>query len=304
MALNPKESGTRALVVRDEDRAELEARNEAASDDHLISLWLHGRSPHTAKAYRADVERFRAFTGYRPLRACRLEDLQSFADSLEDLADTSRARILSGVRSVLAFGQRLGYLPFNVGAALKLPAVKNRLAERILSEADTTRMLNLEPSPRNRALLTLLYGAGLRVSEATGLRWRDLEPREDAGQVTVFGKGGKTRFVLLSAHTWALLEGIRGEDAGADALVFPSRRGGGELSSVQVERIVRAAAKRAGIEKPVSPHWLRHAHGSHALDRGAPIHLVQATLGHSSVATTGRYLHARPSESSSSYLAV
>jgi integrase/recombinase XerD len=67
-------------------------------------------------------------------------------------------------------------------------------------------------------------------------------------------------------------------------------------------RIVRSAARRVGIEANVSPHWLRHAHASHSLDRGAPIHLVQATLGHASVATTGRYLHARPQDSSARYL--
>lgn len=76
------------------------------------------------------------------------------------------------------------------------------------------------------------------------------------------------------------------------------------LSTVQVWRINRKAARRAGIEAPVSLHWLRHAHASHALDRGAPIHLVQSTLGHASVATTGRYLHARPGDSSAFYLAV
>ena len=72
----------------------------------------------------------------------------------------------------------------------------------------------------------------------------------------------------------------------------------------EVHRIVKAAAARAGLSAAVSAHWLRHAHASHALDRGAPIHLVQATLGHSSVATTGRYLHARPNDSSSRYLVV
>jgi integrase/recombinase XerD len=67
---------------------------------------------------------------------------------------------------------------------------------------------------------------------------------------------------------------------------------------------VGAAAQRAGFEGKVSPHWLRHAHATHALERGAPIHLVQATLGHTSVATTGRYLHARPTDSSARYLVV
>ncbi len=99
------------------------------------------------------------------------------------------------------------------------------------------------------------------------------------------------------------LRAIRG-DASPDDAVFRSSRGGGPLDARQVRRIVAAAARRAGVDANVSPHWLRHAHASHALDRGAAIHLVQATLGHSSVATTGRYLHARPTESSSKYLAI
>ncbi len=103
--------------------------------------------------------------------------------------------------------------------------------------------------------------------------------------------------------TWEALRTIRGE-AGPDDAVFRSSRGGGPLDARQARRIVAAAARRAGVDAQVSPHWLRHAHASHALDRGAAIHLVQATLGHSSVATTGRYLHARPTESSSKYLAI
>jgi site-specific recombinase XerD len=71
-----------------------------------------------------------------------------------------------------------------------------------------------------------------------------------------------------------------------------------------VHLIVKAAAERAELSPEVSAHWLRHAHASHSLERGAPIHLVQATLGHASVATTGRYLHARPSDSSARYLGV
>ena len=116
----------------------------------------------------------------------------------------------------------------------------------------------------------------------------------------MFGKGNKTRTVLLPLSVWAALISIRGT-AADDAPIFRSRRGG-HLDVSQVVRVVKAAAKRAGLSAAVSPHWMRHAHASHALDRGAPIHLVQTTLGHASVATTGRYLHARPTESSSRYL--
>jgi integrase/recombinase XerD len=274
---------------------------QADSDAHLIDLWLHGRPTTTQHAYRGDVDRFLA-TVAKPLPAVTLGDLQAFADGLAGVAPTTQARRLSAVKSLLAFGHRLGYLAVDVGAALRLPRLRNRLAERILLEQTVQRILALEPDPRNRAMLRLAYAAGFRVSELVELRWRDLVARDDAGQATVFGKGGKTRTVLLSAATWAEVLALRGA-AAADDPVFRSRKGGA-LDPSQVLRIVQAAAQRAGVEAKVSPHWLRHAHASHALDRGAPIHLVQTTLGHASVATTGRYLHARPTDSSSRYLAV
>ncbi len=275
---------------------------QTATDQHLVELWLHGRSPHTQRAYRADVARFSAFVA-TPLPTVTLGDLQAFADTLEQqtLAPSSRVRTLAAVKSLLAFGQRTGYLPLNVGAALKLPPKKGRLAERILSETQVHRLLALEPSKRNQALLRLLYAGGLRVSELAALRWRDLQPRDDAGQVTIFGKDGKTRVVLLPASVWQEIEGLgRGV---VDAPVFRSRRGG-HLDPSAVERVVQNPAARRGIVGKVLPHWLRHAHATHALERQCPIHLVQATLGHASVATTGRYLHARPTDSSARYLAV
>ncbi len=121
--------------------------------------------------------------------------------------------------------------------------------------------------------------------------------------MTLYGKGGKTRVVLMSTNTWRLLCEIRG-DAGPDDAVFRSRKGGGALDESAAHRVIKAAVARAGLSPEASAHWLRHAHASHALDRGAPISLVQQTLGHASVATTGRYLHARPSDSSARYLGV
>src|SRR5262245_62532916 len=95
------------------------------------------------------------------------------------------------------------------------------------------------------------------------------------------------------------------ENAASEAPVFPSRTGR-PLDRGRVYCIVREAARRAGIPEAdrISPHWIRHAHASHALDHGAPIHLVQATLGHSSVATTSAYLHARPGDSSARFLSM
>jgi integrase/recombinase XerD len=281
--------------------AQDEMTSQADTDAHVVVLWIHGRSRHTQRAYRANAERFLAFAD-KPLAQVSLGDIQAFADSLTFLAQSSQAQALAAVKSLLAFAHKIGYIRFNVGAAAHLPKAKNALAERILQESEVHKMFALEPNRRNRIILKTLYYAGLRVSELCGLRWLDLQPRGDEGQVTVFGKGGKTRAVLLPTGIWKELVALR-DSASDDEPVFRSRLKAGPLDQSQILRIVRAAATRAGTSKNVSPHWLRHAHASHSLDRGAPIHLVQATLGHASVATTGRYLHARPTESSGKYLA-
>src|SRR5262249_3755681 len=105
--------------------AELSETASFSSDQQLVELWLHGRSIHTRRAYRADVERFRAGAG-KPLSLVTLADLQQFADLLDNLAPASRYRRLSAVKSLLSFGHSVGYLRFDVGRVLRLPAFRNR----------------------------------------------------------------------------------------------------------------------------------------------------------------------------------
>ena len=282
---------------------QIQADNRQADNDvQFISLWLRGRRPHTQRAYNTDVTKFMQFTGNKSIHTVTIKDLQDFADTLNVMADASIARCLSSVKSLFAFGQKIGYLQYNVAAVIELPSIKDTLAERILTESEVQSMIALEVKPRNKTLLRFMYSSGARVSEVCGLKWKDCINRDTAGQVTLYGKGGKTRIVLLSEGTWKALAELRG-DAAPDAPVFKSQKGG-HLTTRQVLDIVKAAAVRAGIEGDVSPHWLRHSHASHALDRKCPIHLVQSTLGHSSVATTGKYLHARPDDSSAKYLGV
>ena len=274
---------------------------QAHSDEHLIALWLHGKSEHTQLAYQADIRRFLGCVG-KPLQEVILQDLQNYADALAGLSDNTRKRAINSVKSLFTFGHKLGYLPFNVAAAFKAPKVKNTLAERMLSESEVLTMIALTQKERDRLLLRLLYASGGRVSEVCALNWRDAQPNGNSGQVTLFGKGGKTRAVKLSVETWKALTTMR-RDAGADDPIFRSQKGG-HLDPSQAWRIVRAAATRAGIEGDVSPHWFRHSHASHALDRGASVALVRDTLGHSSLAVTSMYVHAKPDDSSALHLIV
>ena len=299
---NCSELSMRSPVIMRSPESSGQIIRQADSDEQLIALWLHGRPKHTQRAYQREAQRFVAFAD-KPLRSVKLLDLQACADHLTiTLKESSVHRSLSAVKSLFAFGFQLGYLQFDVGRALKLPGFRDELAERILGETEVLRIISLEPNPRNRAILLTFYAGGFRVSEICSLKWRHLQERDRAGQITVLGKGDKTRTVLIPQSVWDTLMALQG-DAPTDAPVFLSRKKG-HLDKSAVWRIVKKATKRAGINKDVSCHWFRHAHASHALDRGCPIHLVQATLGHSSISTTGRYLHARPTDSSGNYLPV
>ena len=274
---------------------------QASHDGEVLAMWLHGKAARTATEYGREAGRFMEAMG-KPLRSVTLSDLQGYVDSL-DVAPATQARTIASIKSLFSFGRKIGYLAFDPAAVVRSPKLKNRLGERILPESDVVRLIAMESDKRNRALLVFLYATGARISEACKLTWADVQVLEEgAAIVTLYGKGGKTRHVRLEARQWAPVEALR-EGIAQDAPVFRSQKGG-FLDQSAVNRIVHAAAKRAGISAPVSPHWLRHAHVSHALDHGAPAHLVQQTAGHESLATTSRYAHARPGESSSRFLAI
>ncbi len=216
--------------------------------------------------------------------------------SLKVSSHTRRAYAADVKRFLMFVAKPLGWVTL-----ADVQAYAAALGQGSLKQSEVAKLIEAAPEGRDRVLLKLLYVSGVRVSELCGLKWCDTMPRVEGGQIAVFGKRGRTRTILLKPKFWSQLLAIRGGAGPADP-VFRSRKGGGHLDASQVRRIVYAAAKKTGLEQKVSPHWMRHAHASHALDRSAPIHLVQATLGHASVSTTGRYLHARPTESSSFYL--
>jgi integrase/recombinase XerD len=231
------------------DRARQPAIQLCFNRQGLLDLWLHGRSLGARRAYEADARAFLAHAG-KAVRQVTVGDVQAFGDSMESLATATRARRLSAVKSLLSFAHRIGYVPFNVGVPVKLPSIKATLAERIMGEADVLVVVRSEPDRRNAAILQLTYIAGLRVSEVCGLSWRDMQPREGGGQVTIYGKGGKTRAVLLPVGVWKALAEIRGA-AGPDDPV--SARSGG-VASIRPQFIAWSRRRRLGlVSRPRSP---------------------------------------------------
>ena len=265
----------------------------------LVEMWLFGRSPRTIDVYRRYTHRFLSYVN-KPLHLITLADMQGWQKTLEGMAPNSQRIAIAAVKSFLKFAQNTGVLEVNLGVLMRAPKGKDALTERILTEQEVAALIACETDLRNLLILRLLYIAGLRVSELCTLKWSDTVPRGETGQITVFGKGEKTRTILLPATLWKQLQQLRG-DVSINDPVFRSKNGR-PLDRIRVFRIVKAAASRAGIQGNVSPHWLRHAHASHSLDRGSPLHLTQRTLGHSRIGTTERYLHVRPNDSSAMYL--
>lgn len=276
---------------------------ECKNNDELLDLWLHGFSARSQRAYRRDLDLFLAFIEHKDLRQVTLNDVQAFADALaqQGYSAATQNRRLSAIKSLFNFGVRIGYLSANVAALVNAPPVKNTRAERILLEAEVRAIIALEPNTRNKRLLQFLYFSGSRASEVAQLHWRDLKSAGgNRGQVTLLGKGGKTRVIPLPAALWQELMQLRGR-SGRDEPVFRSRKSGGALQADQIQTIVAEAGERAGI-KGVSPHWFRHSHASHSLQHGASIALIQQSLGHADISTTARYLHCCPDDGSGLYL--
>ena len=251
-------------------------------DEMLIRAWLHNRPSNTVIAYRNDA------------------DLQAWDNSLAAGRASSRVRRLSAAKSLLSFAYGLGAIATDPGRALRLSKPIATTADRILAEADVQRMVGAEPRPNRQAMLRLLYLCGLRASEGGALCWRDMTAVGKAGEAKILGKGAKLRTVgvptALSRDLVALTPARQ-----PNMPVVPAESGR-PFSRQAIHRAVRSAAKRAGIKGAVSPHWLRHSHASHALDRGAPPQVVQKNLGHASLATTTGYLHARRGDHSANYL--
>jgi integrase/recombinase XerD len=266
------------------------------TDAELLQLWLAGRPPATRMAYTRDVELFLKAVG-KPLREVAGADVALFAADLRGSRSTQARRVAS-LKSLFGFGLKLGLLPANPTLVIRCPRAEGAAHERILTEEEVTLVIAEAAPGRDRCLVRTLYLAGLRITEALGLRFVDVGKR----WLTVRGKGSRTRTVVVPLDLVNDLRLLRWQTDLDEAHVFKGEHGR-TISGRYARRMIRVASEEA-IGKPISPHFLRHTHATVALEKGAPIHLVQNSLGHRSLATTAMYLHVRPNQGSSQYLAA
>lgn len=254
-------------------------------------------SPNTVAAYSSDVREFFAFCGKTPVEAAS-EDLSAYLLSRsEDISSRSQARLLSSLRSFFDYLVLEGERKDNPCDAIDSPKLSRYLpgvlsveeVEAIMDSVDTRSWYGL----RDRAILELLYGCGLRVSEACSLRISDVY-LEDAF-VRIIGKGNKQRLVPLgecAAQAFSLYLDARPQASAPqyDDIAFLNRNGK-PLSRISVFKMVKEQAMLAGVRKEISPHSFRHSFATHLIERGADLRVVQEMLGHESILTTEIYTH-------------
>ena len=273
---------------------------EAKSDSEFVWLWISQKSKTTRQTYVMVARQFLDFSA-KTLRQVMLEDILLWLESYQ-LRESSQNTInnkLAVIKSLFSFGVTTGYLQTNPAALIKTSKAKDALNERILEFADIQRLIKAATPGRNLILLKLVYILGLRVSELVNLNWSDFQLTDTGVVVTIFGKGSKTRTLLIGRQLWLEINSLpKSELTNA---VFLSRFGN-RMDRHAIHRMVKATAQAAGINPHTSIHWLRHAHACHSLKNGAGVELLMKSLGHSSLAVTSRYLHVRPDESSSQFI--
>ncbi len=257
-------------------------------------------SPHTVSAYGRDLNKFVTFADARGIEQADDIGLTLISEWMSTLGEAgvsarSAARHLSALRGFLKFLVKEGLAKADHSKLIERPKTGRRLP-RPLSVSQLLKMLELPPEPtlvqlRDRALLSLCYAAGLRVSELLGMKLGDVD--FSRGVVAAFGKGRKRRLVPIAGvtlrHLEEYLDALRqAQETSPAGLLFPSRKGK-PYSRQMFWKLVKRCALRAGIPEHVHPHRLRHSFATHLLSGGADLRTVQALLGHSDVATTEVY---------------
>jgi len=245
---------------------------------------LRKLSPRTIKTYHSFVDECLRFCGQKSPKEVNSADVRSF---LEWLADSGKSgSTLNTAYSALQFYfEKILCRKFFANIPR---AKKEKRLPTVLSKQEVTKMIEGTKNPKHHTMISLLYGAGLRVSELVHLKMRDFDFERNVIHI-VQSKGAKDRYTVLPKSLKDVLIRQR-ELKRADDFLFTNGRGG-RLTTATIQKVVSHASQRVGIYKHVSPHTLRHSFATHLLESGTDIRYIQELLGHAKIETTQIYTH-------------
>lgn len=255
-----------------------------------------GASSHTIRNYLSDLNQWQDFLKTQDatdLTSLSPDHIRGFLGSRTQADPATLQRKLASLRSYLEYLEREKVVATDVAKQVPSPKRRRKLPRVLNEEQAATFIMNdsaLKTNARDNALFEILYGCGLRASEASSLNWEDISWAESQLCVRL-GKGGKPRLVPLLPAVTKALEELRVEmGSPKDGPVLRNFRNS-RLSSRSIQKIVVARAKALGLPQRTTPHTLRHSFATHLLSNGANLRAIQELLGHSSLSTTQRYTH-------------
>lgn len=261
-----------------------------------------GLSPNSVEAYMMDYQRLQEYCDAHQIDVVHatFDDLKAFVfDTFKTIRTVStQARLVAGIHSFYRFLLYHRYIEQDPSELIETPKKEQHLPE-VLSLEEIDKMiaqidLSKNESHRNRAIIEMLYGSGLRVSELVNLRLSDIYLQE--GYMRITGKGSKQRLVPISAEAtkwfqyWLIDRNKLNIKPEASDIAFLNRYGR-QLTRAMIFTIIKQLATAAGITKNISPHTLRHSFATHLLQNGADLRVIQQLLGHESISTTEIYTH-------------
>ena len=273
----------------------------------LDSVKNNSASVHTSVNYAVDVRQFVNYLEEQNIEDLREVDVSRLRAYLRDMfgwgySKASISRKLSALRSFFAFLKEHGLVERDPTRTLRGPSAPKSIPRAISTEAVNLlfKMAETGEDPvRDTAILEILYGCGLRISELVGLKWDDVDIEER--WLIILGKGSRERRVPFGSYAQRALMELRRRTDGGGSFVFPGRKGK-PLTVRTVHRVVTTLAERGGVDG-VTPHVLRHSCATHLLEKGADLKFVQEFLGHENMATTQIYLTISATWMKESYMA-
>jgi len=282
--------------------------------EQSIHIWAWLNQGHfsikTKDIYTRIVKRFLKFNWHLSLQEITPALVTLYIRKLDKVSPSTRNLHRNCLSSLFQYLENVNYIAKSPVKVVRQEKVQESFHYKILSIEQIKRMSQKSVSPRDQLIIQMLYFTGLRVSELSNVRVRDFsvnqQKRNTTGAyLTVIGKGQKLRTVLTGSHLWKEVKKfIKKNSLTPENYLFNFE--GAPLSRISIYKIIKKTTLLAKVKVPgdktPSPHWFRHSSAIHALENGADIHVVQTTLGHASLATTGQYLRSRPVKSNSSYL--
>lgn len=269
---------------------------------HTYLKLERGLSPNSVAAYEQDLQRLKAYMDAHDIDIVRAtsDDLKAFLyDASKSISSVrTQARLIAGIHSFYRFLIYHNYIEQDPSELLESPKKERHLPEVLTLDEIDSMIAQLDMSKpeshRNRAIIEMLYGSGLRVSELVNLRLSDIYRQE--GFMRITGKGSKQRLVPISPVADQWLEYWLEDRSQLDIkpeysdIVFLNRYGR-QLTRAMIFTIIKTLAKQADIHKTISPHTLRHSFATHLLQNGADLRIIQDLLGHEDITTTEIYTH-------------